>query len=231
MTVEVSHKEIYIQLKAILEGCDTIIDALPFCNAYSDEYPHMKSMIVSYTNGKRYADTVDIKTKQSSMNDVNRCGSRDEALEMISKLTERTTDEIYKKTLERLAHRKYYRKIEPKHHEVSRNISKKCPHCKHILNMPDNTDYVICGYHNTSQGYDWNGCGKDWCFHCGKMLCKRWESNALHLQMNRTHDDACCSKHAMDNGYKYPDDYCQCNNINIHRENNNILNSIMNQSF
>ena len=107
------------------------------------------------------------------------------------------------------------------------NISKNCPHCYHVMNMLENTTYVICGYTSPNQGYDWNGCGKDWCFQCSKMLCKSWEMNALHLQMNRNHDDECCSKHAQNNSHKYPEDYCHCNNIHVRRESNDILKNIM----
>ncbi|VBB17866.1 hypothetical protein YASMINEVIRUS_329 [Yasminevirus sp. GU-2018] len=216
MTTEnITHKDVYNQLKAIFDGCDTILDALPFGNYYIDKYPHMKSMIVSYMNGRSYRDVVDIKTKQSMMRDTDAIGTRDEALIFMAKQTDKTTDDVYKKTLERLASRKNYRKREVKVREPVKYISKKCPHCSHVLNMPENTQYVICGYHNTSQGYDWNGCGRDWCFQCGKMLCKRWETNSLCLQMNRHHDEECCSKHARETGRKYPDDYCQCNNINL----------------
>jgi hypothetical protein len=224
--INITHNDIYKQLKAILDGCDTILDALPFCNMYANSYPDMKSMIFSYTNGKTYKDTVDIKTKQSMLNDINLCTNRNDALELFARLTNKTTDDVYKKTLERIARRKNYRKLEQKIIHIVPHISKKCPHCSYVLNLPENTNYVICGYQNTNQGYDWNGCGKDWCFYCGKMLCKKWEINALNLQINRNHDDACCSAHATNNGNKYPDDYCQCNNINIHRENNNILKNI-----
>lgn len=206
------HKDIYIQLKAIFDGCDTILDAIPFGNAYIELYPHMKSMIISYMNGRTYRDTIDIKTKQGMMRDLESINNRDEAYIYSSKLTEKTTDDVYKKTLERLSNRKTYHKREQNIKDMPKYITKKCPHCAHAINMIESTQYVICGYHNSSQGFDWNGCGRDWCFQCGKMLCKRWETNSLCLQMNRYHDEECCTKHAKENGKTYPDDYCQCNN-------------------
>jgi len=215
MTEPITHKEVYNQLKYIFEGCDTIIDAIQFGNQYIEKYPHMKSMIMSYMNGKNYKDNIDIRTKQGILNDVNRCHTRDEALETISKIVDKSTDDVYRKTMERIAHKKHYRKFEHKVVDTHHNITKKCPHCQHAVNMPNTTQYIICGYHNPSFGYDWNGCGRDWCFHCNKMLCKRWEVDNLNLQMNRHHDDDCCSNHALENGYKYPDNYCQCNNMNL----------------
>lgn len=234
------NKDIYIQLKAILEGCDTIIDAFPFCNAYADEYPNLKSMIVSVTNGKKYKDNIDINTKQVLMNNINNCTTRDEALDMISNVLNRSTDDVYIKTMERLAHKKYYRNSEYQvntsrnsfgntskntTNNINKNINKKCPHCNFGVTMPENTYYIICGYHNTITGFNWDGCGRDWCFHCGKMLCKHWITNSLNIYMNRTHDNICCSNHAVENGYNYPEDYCQCNNMNVHRE--NILNNLL----
>lgn len=215
MTDSASYKDIYKQLKAIFDGCDTIVDAIQFGNMYIKKYPNMESMIVSYMNGRSYRDTVDIKTKQASLNDVHHCSTRDDALALISKLSDKTLDDVYKKTLERIAYRKNYKKLEAKRIDTTPNVSKKCPHCGHVLNMTENTQYVICGYHNPNVGYDWNGCGRDWCFQCEKKLCKRWEVDALHLRINRHHDGDCCEKHAQDNGNKYPDDYCQCNNMNI----------------
>jgi hypothetical protein len=214
-TDDTNHKDIYIQLKAIFDGCDTILDAIPFSNEYSELYPHMKSMIISYMNGRTYRDTIDIKTKQVMIRDLESINNRDEAYSYSSKLTEKTTDDVYKKTLERLSNRKTYRKREQKIKDMPKYITKYCPHCSHAINMLETTQYVICGYQNPNQGYDWNGCGRDWCFQCGKMLCKRWETNSLCLQMNRYHDDDCCSKHSKETGKIYPDDYCQCNNMNI----------------
>lgn len=211
----ISHKDVYIQLKAIFDGCDTILDAIPFGNAYTEQYPHMKSMIISYMNGRLYRDTVDIKTKQSMMRDLDLINNRDEAFEYASKLTEKTTDDVYRKTLERISNRKIYHKREQKIKDMTRYITKRCPHCGHAINMADTTQYVICGYHNPNQGYDWNGCGRDWCFRCNKMLCKKWETNALCLQMNRNHDDDCCAKHAKENDRIYPDEYCQCNSMHM----------------
>lgn len=221
-----NNDDIFLQLKVILEGCDTILDALQHCNWYANKYPHLKNMIYSYTNGKIYRDNIDIKTKQNTLNDIFMCDSRDDAYNIISKMADRTNDDVFKKTLERIANKKHYKKIEQKIVNNVRYVSKSCPHCLHTITMPADTNYVICGYHNTQQGYDWNGCGCDWCFQCEKILCKSWELNDLHLHINRIHDDECCLKHSIENGYKYPDDYCQCNNMNVHR-NHNILLSII----
>jgi hypothetical protein len=225
--VDNNHIDIYKQLKSIYDGCDTILDALPFCNMYVEKYPHMKKIIISYTNGKIYNGNIDIKTKQNMLNDIFLCDNKDEANIMISILREKTNDDICKRAMDRIANCKLYHKREYKHSEPVVNIRKKCPHCDHVTCMEKESTYVICGYTNPTQGYDWNGCGKDWCFQCKKILCKSWEGHKLLLKLNRTHTDVCCSKHARDNGHTYPNDYCQCSNLHVHREANNIMKNMM----
>jgi hypothetical protein len=223
---DITATQIYGQIKAILEGCDTIVDAMPFCTMYADKYPAMRDLIMSLMNGKNYKDNVDIKTKQTVLKDINFCETKEDALSLITKLEDKSTDDVYKRTMERLSRKKHSKQYSKKE-VMNNNISKKCPHCFHMLYMPANTTYVICGYHNTNSGYDWNGCGRDWCFSCGKMLCKKWEIDSLNLQMNQSHDDECCELRAQLNGHNYLNDYCQCNNIHVHRDLNNVLKAIM----
>lgn len=92
-------------------------------------------------------------------------------------------------------------------------IDKKCPHCGQLNSAPINTTYIICGIDmmgilpidNCS-----NACNCDWCFKCGKKLCKNWYLNELYITENRVHDNICCQLHAITNNNKYPDDYCHC---------------------
>lgn len=214
MIVNMTDKDVYLQIKAIFEGCDTLLDAIPFGNQYCEQYPHLKDMISSYMYSRHYMDTLDIKTKQSSLCDVDRAKYRDDALFLTSKLTQGTQDDVFKKTLERLSSRKDFNKRDSRQKEEIKLISKKCPHCQHTITMPDHTDYVICGYHDNVHGYDWKGCGRDWCFQCEKILCKKWESDMLMMEENKTHCSDCCSKHSILNNHNYPDDYCQC--LNVH---------------
>lgn len=91
-------------------------------------------------------------------------------------------------------------------------IEKPCPHCGLIKKAPFGTSYVVCGVDSRgiiSIDFD-NGCLNDWCFECGKKLCKNWCKDALHNQINRVHSIECCSAHAIENGGTYPDDYCIC---------------------
>ena len=97
-------------------------------------------------------------------------------------------------------------------------IQKECPHCKKVYTGTGTTKYVICGYtHQSNKGFDWKGCGKDWCFTCRKKLCKSWDANILYNQNNRQHDGKCCKSIATKNGENYLLDHCQCSNEHVMR--------------
>lgn len=91
----------------------------------------------------------------------------------------------------------------------NKSIAKNCPHCGRKCIRDKNASYVICGY--TKLGYDWKGCGKDWCFKCNKILCKNWHIDHLYDTKNRIHTTKCCNEHSIKFNKKYPDDYCLCN--------------------
>ncbi len=91
-------------------------------------------------------------------------------------------------------------------------LLKKCPHCNHENKIFENNNYSICGYNDISLGYDWEGCGKDWCTLCSKKLCKNWFDNQLFIEENRIHNSKCCLEHSIKNKLNYQYEYCQCNN-------------------
>lgn len=86
---------------------------------------------------------------------------------------------------------------------------KNCPHCGLKNIGKSDTTYIICGY-SSNKGFDWKGCGHDWCFSCGKKLCKTWTNNMLFNPQNRFHDEKCCKHYAQSIGDQYPDNYCIC---------------------
>lgn len=88
---------------------------------------------------------------------------------------------------------------------------KKCPHCGEINTAPIGTSYIVCGVDTFGKiPICDKKCMNDWCFLCGKKLCKNWYNDNLYVYKNRSHNDICCRIHARDNGFKYPDEYCQC---------------------
>lgn len=94
-------------------------------------------------------------------------------------------------------------------------IKKNCPHCNNVVQSNYDTEYIICGYNES--GYDWKGCGNDWCFKCNKKLCKNWFANELFNTVNRNHNNKCCYKHSIKQNNNYLKNYCQCLNLHVLR--------------
>lgn len=92
-------------------------------------------------------------------------------------------------------------------------MEKACPHCGRINKAPFGTKYIVCGIDTMGilpiDNLD-NACLNDWCFACGKKLCKNWYTNQLYDEANRTHDENCCRIHALNHKNQYPAEYCQC---------------------
>ena len=205
--------EILNEMKSIFSGCDSTIDAIHMSEYLFSKYPQHKQLIVSYRDSLPYPDHIDLMTKIVSLESVSNAPSKDDALNLKNTLSSRSSDIIYLKTLERIVSRKRNKSYthdtyNTQYHHIP-TVIKNCPHCDEPMKMTEDTTYVICGYPK-NKGYDWNGCCCDWCFSCGKMLCKTWENDDLNVEENRYHDDSCCKAHSKRNGYTYPTDYCQC---------------------
>lgn len=214
-------KNKYDEFKQILSGCRTILDAYYFGEIYNKYNAEMKSLVSSMINGKRYEQVIDLKTMSSTLETLNNCVYREDAEEIIE--TKKTLDTTQLRTLMRIAKNKQMRpvnkpKIDP---PVEKKIcvTKNCPHCSRECKNDINVEYTICGYNDPHVGYDLQGCTKDWCFKCGKMLCKSWGPDELFLPMNRYHNSECCKIHAKENSKQYLEEYCQCSNDNVSRKN------------
>lgn len=150
-----------------------------------------------------------INTKQIEFNKfieyldlLDNCTYKNEAQKIVNLALNYTEDDAQISTLRRILNDKI------SNMNVKYNEKNICPHCskKNFINNSD--DYMICGY--SHKGYDWNGCGKDWCNNCGKKLCKQWGADSLFNKLNRVHTIKCCKKHAEKMGADYLTEYCQC---------------------
>jgi len=92
-------------------------------------------------------------------------------------------------------------------------VRKRCPHCNKMFNNVNNIIYIICGYNGRKM--DNSGCGKDWCFRCGKKLCKSWFIDDLFKSVNRYHTIKCCMLHSELKGENFYESYCRCNSIHV----------------
>lgn len=219
----ISFKEIeFNKLKYNILGQKTRDDAINILNRYKITQLNY-NLSMSYINGKKYDLAFDNETMIKYMKDLNILKYKEDVYEEINNLLilKSTIDIAQIKTFIRIANSKqtrpqYISMKELKQRNTEQVITKLCPHCGHKCTTSRDMKHIICGYHES--GYDWEGCGGDWCFTCGKMLCKKWDKNELYLLINRFHDSKCCNKHAKKNNYTYPDKYCMCKNIYVNRD-------------
>jgi hypothetical protein len=137
------------------------------------------------------------------INIVENIKYKDDTDDLIEDMQKYTCDVAQINTIRRIIFNKptkYNCLIDVKNN-LKTKMSKNCPHCYQIHHGDSDLEYVICGY--TNKGFDWKGCGYDWCFQCGKKLCK------------------CCKFHAVKTNGIYPDDYCTCTNNYVNRDKTN----------
>lgn len=143
---------------------------------------------------------------------------------IINRIRDMTDDEAQIKTLERIISFKKEKEEREDPLEVffkddgdiedTKEIFKPCPHCNNVFIGNEKTTYLICGY--SRKGFDWKGCGKDWCFKCGKKLCKCWNIDSLFDISKRFHDKRCCKYYAHRLMEDY-DNFCQCKDWYVNR--------------
>ena len=94
-----------------------------------------------------------------------------------------------------------------KHNDDRVDIIVNCPHCDRPWKKDDRCNYVICG--EVAKGVlIKDSCGRDFCFRCGKKLCKTYDM--LQEGKYRKHHKFCCRNVAKRNGEDYLKVYCQC---------------------
>jgi hypothetical protein len=184
--------------------------------------PIQKGLLLNLVSNTNYHKILDNKELFDSLKEIDKLLYKEEAYEYINQLMRRTSDLAQIKCLTRKSNLKplkpQYISIKELIDKPYKTIEKHCPYCRHIYKGTYTTEYVICGY--GENGFDWTGCGRDWCFKCDKYLCKTWEYDQLFLQENRVHNKDCCNKHSIANNRKYYYDYCQCSNDYVKRDKN-----------
>ena len=85
--------------------------------------------------------------------------------------------------------------------------AKQCPWCDRWCLKDKNCNYIFaCGLDETKFNIG-QGCGRSWCFLCGKKFCGQLydPKNGLRSPVERTfHDSKCCK---FDKDYNYSN-YC-----------------------
>lgn len=214
----------YNIFKNILSGCKTMVDAIYFVDKIIKLCPQSRDLLIGMIHNKKYDKSYDIRSMAHVLNQLELQIYREDIDEFIDKNIKSHVDLIQLTSLIRLSKFKPIKihDVQDKRINVTFNntdndnidydqdfISKKCPHCGIQVRLNNIIEYVICGYIDNNKGYDWNGCGKDWCAKCNKMLCKSWEHDQLFITFNRSHDKKCCEKHAHENNINY-ELFCSC---------------------
>ncbi|AYV83546.1 MAG: hypothetical protein Hyperionvirus8_30 [Hyperionvirus sp.] len=205
------------KLKYIVVGSKTKEDAICLLESFRVDM-RCYNLLLSYVNGKVYSRAFNFVEMKKYIRELAGCAYRENAVEVLGQILPMTSDSAQVRALTRIAES---RPVKPQYISDKRRwrnsiISKKCPHCDYKCSSSRMTIYIVCGY--GENGYDWEGCGRDWCFTCNKMLCKTWEQDQLYMPTNRCHDGRCCKKHAALTGNKYPESYCRCNNVYVARD-------------
>lgn len=180
-----------------------------------------RQLMSSLINKYRFRKKLDPEVFCTYIEVIENLTSYNDALRIYDNIRGKTNDVAQINTLNRVMKNK---KIDTNDLRVDQEgtdancpakIYKPCPHCDRILMGDDKTKYIICGY--SKKGFDWKGCGRDWCFQCGKKLCKCWNIDFLFDTNNRYHNNKCCKYFAHKIGDTYEKDYCQCKEFYVKR--------------
>jgi hypothetical protein len=169
-----------------------------------------KALMISYLNIAHYTIKMNMQKFIIYLGAIDIIYYRENAQAILNDIEININDIAQLNTLKRIIKNKPFKQDNS---AISEN--KSCPHCDKKTTMPHNNNYVICGY--TQKGFDWKGCGKDWCFSCEKKLCKSWHGNVLYNKLNRYHNSKCCKSFASHSNDDYLTNYCMCTNENVNR--------------
>ncbi len=88
-------------------------------------------------------------------------------------------------------------------------IAKQCPWCNRWALKDNACDYVFaCGLATDGKFYIGHGCGKSWCWRCGKKYCGQYHDPVSGKRLPTAkdrHDAFCCRQEP---GFK-ESDYCE----------------------
>ena len=93
--------------------------------------------------------------------------------------------------------------------------AKQCPWCERWCLKDTACNYIFaCGLQSNGKFMVGAGCGKSWCWECGKKFCGQYccPTTGSKLPTGREHHDADCCRN--ESGFKQ-EDYC-CGGHNSH---------------
>ena len=202
--------------RVLLRSVNNKKDAFELYDVYNSKVScKYKNIMKSMINSIHFSSkTISLFEFKQILEKLNKIQFRDDCRKYIKNIFDNTDDEIQRSSIMRIISSKQPR-INKSNNKNKIKIIKNCPHCNKVFISNNLTTYVICGYNN--RGFDWKGCGKDWCFRCGKKLCKNWQNNNLFNTGNRYHTDKCCKKMAIKNNENI-NNYCLCSKAFINHK-------------
>jgi hypothetical protein len=85
--------------------------------------------------------------------------------------------------------------------------AKQCPHCQRWALKDDACNYIFaCGWTTNGTFQVGTGCGKSWCWECGKKYCGAYidEHTGIKLSLAKDVHNSCC---AQEKGFTQ-ENYC-----------------------
>jgi hypothetical protein len=207
--------------KLLFLSLNNIKDINKLCNLLNLSN-NEKIYINNYFNSLNLPKKISYNDFLGILDDLHNLKYKEDVMENLYKLGNKTTDINQINSIIKIGNtkqEKYSNIITNNIKEKNKwfNIKQNCPHCNITCKIDFESDYAICGYNDTRIGYNWEGCGRDWCTKCGKKLCKKWNENNLFIIENRFHDNECCLKYCKLLGNNYLLDFCQCYNEYVDR--------------
>jgi len=173
-----------------------------------------ENIIINYNITLNASESLSYDNFITLINNIKKLQYKEDVYEHMYKLSYTIKDRTQLNTIMRIANMKesipYHKLADIKNKNKLSLYRAKCPHCMHINIINERTTYSICGYNDIMVGYDWEGCGRDWCVTCGKKLCKKWSEHNLFLEENRYHDGDCCMLYSKKTNTSYYLEYCMC---------------------
>jgi hypothetical protein len=214
-----------------------MIDSFYFAEKIINSSNINKELLIGMIHNKKYDKILDMRTVAHTLNQLDAVEYREDVDDFIDKNIKNNIDTTQLNTFLKIGAKKcikihtvqkdknikiplsLFNKISKFDEITNKNlITKRCPHCNIIRKIPVDTEYVICGYFD-NKGYDWDGCGKDWCAKCDKLLCKSWDKDKLFVSFNRVHNAICCKEYAEKNLLDY-NNFCKCSSDYVKRDMN-----------
>lgn len=88
------------------------------------------------------------------------------------------------------------------------NDAKQCPHCERWALKDAACNYIFaCGLETKGTFVKGHGCGKSWCWGCGKKFCGQYYDPTTGQKLpgaKDNHDAGCCQR---EDGFKQ-EEYC-----------------------